>query len=150
MKPSRLPESWFFEKSDEHSEASDSACNGWGYNSDNSNARASGNGREYEEDRPNGNGWSLGNCAGEGSFAGAGKVTKSIVDGEGYSLPSGNGHAFHAYFLFSDFCLPQEMHPLFYPWTPEKILHAYAYMTASTKKEKDCILGLVEMAKEKA
>lgn len=32
-------------------------------------------------------------------------------------------------------------------WTPETILHAYAYMNAASQEEKDAILGLLELSK---
>lgn len=43
---------------------------------------------------------------------------------------------------------PSEISWLFQPWTPETILHAYAYMNATSQEEKDVILGVLELARE--
>lgn len=43
---------------------------------------------------------------------------------------------------------PSEIAKRFQPWTNTNILHAYAYMNATSQEEKDCIIGTLELTKE--
>lgn len=74
---------------------------------------------------------------GVGTFDGCGFGGTDTADGDGYT--SGDGSADVR--IVSN---PEVI--LFLPWTPEKILHAYAYVNATSKEEKDCILGLMELS----
>lgn len=87
--------------------------------------------------RGNGIGWDYGD--GDGRFCDGLGRTRGGGWGEGFGNGDGQGHGgglSEVSFTEND--------SIFQPWTPEKILHAYAYLNASSQ-EKDSILGLVEL-----
>lgn len=60
-------------------------------------------------------------------------------DGDGRFWGSGRGAGSDNRLGF-----PATTFPVF--WCPETILHAYAYMNATSQEEKDAILGLMELS----
>lgn len=129
----------------------------------------------YEEERSqsdgmgdtsgNGLGGHPGFFEGDGKGQGAGDGfyldLASLVGGSGTGHGSGDGNGSGSMYGvgssndtnddYSDVAsaFPAEMRPLFYPLTPERILHAYAYLNATSQEEKDSILGLMELKHEK-
>lgn len=124
---------------------------------------------EYAFDSPEEGGWDSSgdsdgggywfdgtNLAGGGRYKGSGDgdLTDSGdgfggFDNEGHGYTNGNGDGAYPCDDVTDLNAITSVKELFLPWTPETILHAYAYVNATSQEERDCILGLVELREQK-
>lgn len=98
------------------------------------------------------------NWAGGGRYNGSGDgdLTDSGdgfggFDNEGHGYTNGDGDGAYPCEDITDLNAIQNtsVKELFLPWSPETILHAYAYLNATSQEEKDAILGLVELREQK-